>query len=679
MANQFEKIMNNDVLGHIFSFSKQNERIPFLFVNKRWRDVAQRKRREISEWRGMNFQKAISISSKDEIEWDWFSHFAARTGSLPLLKWSFDMGCRFDRKRLSEEMICSGNVSLLKWGLKEILKVESNQQWIDKDVNEYDLQSWTRSLGSQGHLEMIQFLAKIENKEMEYALESAFQGAISDEKYETVTWLLSHHIKDLDRCTGEIYLNLESCKWLKKNLPEEMDWEEFVGTCVPHGGNISFSKKLNMEFLMWLVSNEIKQFVEEIAGEDHDPSNHPFVYSALEHGYMDVLEYLEQNDLIYNCRDNFAYDLADNDWIMSPAIRSRNLDMIKWAFERFIRPKDDGWAEVGKWGSIPAFDYLHRLDDEYEISPDEVEILLLNSCIHKNWELVQYAKEKGFCLGKKEPNNWTRNIYQFDVESLEGAIGFGLILDERLSEGLAKSTKNWRLFEYLIKKKECPWDPKVCAQIAREKGSIGLLKWIQHFTQDKQLPIITEEEEENVSEGEEEEGEENEEVEEDENEVQMEEKQQVEDQISESEEEEESILLYIWGELGGDEKRTITQSKKKGVKVTHVKNEEDAQAFLSSNLKLKQSNRFRIVVNRWQEKFVKQIRKEGWNSPVMIFTSVENKDQAMNDFGEMVGIHVAVSVKEMNPFCSMVPLPEEENEEESDEEKNELPTKKRKL
>eukprot|EP01117_Protostelium_nocturnum_P001913 TRINITY_DN12504_c0_g1_i1.p2 TRINITY_DN12504_c0_g1~~TRINITY_DN12504_c0_g1_i1.p2 ORF type:complete len:104 (-),score=15.22 TRINITY_DN12504_c0_g1_i1:173-484(-) len=90
--NEFEETIDSDSLENIFSFFKGPFKIPLFFVNKRWREVGQRKRKSNPYSNGLNYQKLVA-DSKSRFYRLPFAVEAAKGKQFELMKWSVNRGC----------------------------------------------------------------------------------------------------------------------------------------------------------------------------------------------------------------------------------------------------------------------------------------------------------------------------------------------------------------------------------------------------------------------------------------------------------------------------------------------------------------------------------------------------------------------------------------------------------
>lgn len=117
-----------------------------------------------------------------------------------------------------------------------------------------------------------------------------------------------------------------------------------------------------------------------------------------------------------------------------------------------------------------------------------------------------------------------------------------------------------------------------------------------------------------------------------------------------------SQVLWIWPNLDSEAESIIAHYEANGIVIEHKKTVEDAIAFLYDNPDLKCNNRFRIVMNRYMEKFVSEIRKTGYNTPVCIFTSQPNVAGTKQTFEKYGRVSVEASTAEVKNFGMMKPL-----------------------
>eukprot|EP01117_Protostelium_nocturnum_P016172 TRINITY_DN6350_c0_g2_i2.p1 TRINITY_DN6350_c0_g2~~TRINITY_DN6350_c0_g2_i2.p1 ORF type:complete len:474 (+),score=85.69 TRINITY_DN6350_c0_g2_i2:366-1787(+) len=451
----FEDTVDPDSLTLIISYVVTYHRIPFLFVNKRWRDVARRIKYEYPNRR--NFQWITLCKSKHSgrrfrrLEIFWYTYNAASV-SLDLLKWCVDMGCPW-HKETASQIASTGNLETLQWAISRNCPWHADVIYI---------------AASEGHLNIVKWaIEEWKSYDFDEAKRNHYSNpcvqAATNGRMETLMWLYDRGF--MKNCGNPFRYgtikkgkNLEAFEWLiQKGIEIQRCFVYFEDLETANWVVQNRSKFPDATFCARFLSR--KEEYEDYISFVHEHGFHSsmILQTAAERGNMDVFLIAERVGLI-----NLSQENTYSRGFLTSSLTS-NIDLYKWLRER--SPPQTKNLIIRGWNfSIEELSWA--LENGAELCGLVSLMGFVNS---QNWEAAKLALKNGI--------KWGKRVHFESPESLRFAINNGF----RLCNAYFLSQLNHYHHQVLdyAHSVGCPWNKKKSFQLMIKNLMYQNVKWIE--------------------------------------------------------------------------------------------------------------------------------------------------------------------------------------------------------
>eukprot|EP01117_Protostelium_nocturnum_P015718 TRINITY_DN6115_c0_g1_i1.p1 TRINITY_DN6115_c0_g1~~TRINITY_DN6115_c0_g1_i1.p1 ORF type:complete len:459 (+),score=85.48 TRINITY_DN6115_c0_g1_i1:203-1579(+) len=441
---KFEEIIDCDSLESIISFIRNPLRIPLFFVNKRWRQVGQRKRRGNKYSKGLNYQKIVyywESSHSNGYCYRPLSAEAALEGYFELMKWSVKMGCGWTEVIQSKSITkCIVMGEIAKFGDLDLL------MW-SRDRNCPWGAGFLGHAARSGNLEMIKWALKNGAPKDEKMGRNILTESLATHHFEVSQYAIENNLIGKERAV--IDLSADTMDWMKQNLSEKL-WREILRETM-----IFDTSRIDERDYCFHIET-IEMSLE--LGIPIDYRN--LCLCAIYKGNLEVLSWVKNSG-------NLLFD----EWAYGFVLEIRNLEILKWLISEGAMEQRDSInqtcedREVGKWGSF------------------EVYNLLLGTGITFSSAILVCAIEEGHL---EFAEILLRNGIRFDndsdidfksISTLQFALKRGFEMNQKCYNSLAKRGK-WKILDDLLRR-GFNWDLEECLTAAHTRLQKGVVNWIK--------------------------------------------------------------------------------------------------------------------------------------------------------------------------------------------------------